>query len=48
MKRILFFLCVGFSAFSFAQSNVNELFAAGLEDTERFMNDYLAPVSEAA
>ncbi len=31
-----------------AQSNVNDLFAAGVEDAETFMNDYLAPVSEGA
>ena len=48
MKRIIFILTLCLSANGFAQSNVNELFAAGLEDTERFMNDYLAPVSEAA
>ncbi|MBC2839753.1 DUF6588 family protein [Robiginitalea sp. SC105] len=29
-----------------AQSNVNDLFAAGIEDAERFANDYLSPVSE--
>jgi hypothetical protein len=31
-----------------AQSNVNDLFAAGVEDAETFMNDYLSPVSEGA
>ncbi len=31
-----------------AQSDVNDLFAAGIEDAETFMNDYLAPVSEGA
>lgn len=39
---------MGASALMHAQSNVNELFAAGLEDAERFTNDWLAPVSEAA
>ncbi len=31
-----------------AQTNINELLAAGLDDAERFTNDYLAPVSEGA
>jgi len=31
-----------------SQSNINDLLAAGLEDAERYTNDYLAPVSEGA
>lgn len=29
-----------------AQSNINEVLAAGLDDAERFSNDYLSPVAE--
>lgn len=47
MKKTLlvasFLLAGGFAA---AQSNVNDLLAAGLNDAERFTNDYLSPVSE--
>ncbi|SFR52913.1 hypothetical protein SAMN04490243_2651 [Robiginitalea myxolifaciens] len=38
---------LGFSASVTAQSNINDLLAAGLDDAERFTTDYLAPVSEA-
>ncbi len=48
MKRILFFLFLGFSGFSFAQSNVNDLLAAGIEDAEQYTNAYLAPALEAS
>lgn len=48
MTKFLFFIsCLSISFLS-AQSNVNDLFAAGLADAERFTNDYLAPVSEGA
>ena len=47
MKRILFFLFLGFSGLSFAQSNVNDLLAAGIEDAEQYTNAYLAPALEA-
>lgn len=46
MKRLVFFLMVSFSYFTFAQSNVNDLLAAGIDDAERFTNDYLAPALE--
>lgn len=47
MRAILFFIAACYGVVSFAQSNVNELLAAGLDDAERFTNDYLSPVSEA-
>lgn len=49
MRKLLCIL--GFGAISFgatAQSNLNDLFTAGVEDAEHFANDYLSPVSEAA
>ncbi len=48
MKKVLFLFVVLFSAMSAAQSNINELLAAGLDDAERFTKDYLSPVSEGA
>ena len=48
MKRILFFLCISFPAFSFAQSNINDLLTAGIEDAEQYTNAYLAPALEAS
>ncbi|WP_411031298.1 DUF6588 family protein [Spongiimicrobium sp. 3-5] len=48
MKRIFLFVAVLSGVLSNAQSNVNDLLAAGIEDAERFTNDYLAPVSEGA
>ncbi|MGB5822373.1 MAG: DUF6588 family protein [Saonia sp.] len=46
MKKVLFLLPVFFCSFGTAQSDVNNLFAAGLADAERFTNDYLSPVME--
>lgn len=48
MKHVLIMGALGFSTLLCAQSNVNELLAAGLEDAERFTDAYLAPVSEGA
>lgn len=48
MKRILFLLTLISTASVSAQSNINDLFTAGLEDAERYTNDYLAPMSEGA
>ncbi|WP_273566142.1 DUF6588 family protein [Maribacter halichondriae] len=48
MKRVFFLLVVLFGIQANAQSNINEILAAGLNDAERFTNDYLAPVSEGA
>tara|TARA_R110000868_G_scaffold21614_6_gene89542 strand:+ start:39805 stop:40806 length:1002 start_codon:yes stop_codon:yes gene_type:complete len=36
------------SAVGYSQSNVNELFAAGINDAEKFTDSYFGPVSEAA
>jgi len=36
------------SAMGFSQSNVNELFAAGINDAEKFSDSYFGPVSEGA
>ncbi|MDC6352395.1 hypothetical protein PP178_12605 [Zeaxanthinibacter sp. PT1] len=46
-KMILAAAIIGSSALS-AQSNANDLLAAGVEDAEKFMTDYLSPVSEAS
>lgn len=48
MKKILIFFAFGATAFLNAQSDVNNLFAAGIEDAERFTDAYLRPVSEGA
>lgn len=37
-----------FGSTALAQSNINDLLSAGLDDAERFTTDYLAPVSEGA
>lgn len=47
MKKVVYLLGFLGSA-AMAQSNVNDLFAAGIEDAERFTNAYLEPVSEGA
>ncbi|WP_350293509.1 DUF6588 family protein [uncultured Croceitalea sp.] len=49
MKRIvLFSMMCSFSLGLMAQSDFSDVFAAGVEDTERFANDYFGPLSEAA
>ncbi|MEX0290571.1 MAG: DUF6588 family protein [Flavobacteriaceae bacterium] len=48
MKSILFLIAFTSCFITTAQSNINELLAAGLDDAERFTNDYLSPVSEGA
>ncbi len=46
MKKIIFL--VAFCCISFVKAqDLNDLFISGLEDAERFANDYLAPVQEA-
>ncbi len=47
MKRISLLLAICSFSFGMAQSNLNELLAAGLNDAERFTTDWLAPVTEA-
>jgi len=46
MKRIIFLLVVACSFQAMAQSNINEILAAGLNDAETFTTDYLSPASE--
>ena len=46
MKRILFALIFSFSGSLYAQSGLDDLLLAGIEDAQRFTNDYLAPASE--
>jgi len=48
MKRLFFLLLVLGAVQIQAQSNLNEILAAGLADAERFTDDYLFPVSEGA
>ncbi|ALM07722.1 hypothetical protein SB49_07825 [Sediminicola sp. YIK13] len=48
MKKILLLLCLTTAMVSSAQSNPNDIFAAGIDDAEQFLNDYLNPVSEGA
>ena len=48
MKKILIIGIFSSVSFINAQSNINDLFTAGVEDAERFTNDYLAPLSEGA
>ena len=46
MKRIIFLLVVAYNFQAMAQSNINEILAAGLNDAEKFTTDYLSPASE--
>ena len=46
MKRIIFLLVVACSFQAIAQSNINEILAAGLNDAETYTTDYLSPASE--
>lgn len=47
--RNLFILIISLSSLQiWAQANFNEVLAAGLADTERFTDSYMAPASEAA
>ena len=48
MKKILLLVCMATGIIGSAQSNANDIFAAGLDDAEQFLNDYLNPVSEGA
>lgn len=47
MKRIVLLLTLCSFSLGMAQSNLNDLLAAGLNDAERFTNDWMAPVTEA-
>ncbi len=46
MKKVLFLFSLVSSLHSIAQSNANDLFAAGVNDAEKFTNDYVGPMSE--
>lgn len=46
MKRIISLLAVACSFQAMAQSNINEILAAGLDDAEKFTTDYLSPASD--
>ena len=48
MKYIFFTALLLSSVLGYSQSNVNEVFAAGVEDAERFSDSYFGPVSEGA
>ncbi|MGB3607868.1 MAG: DUF6588 family protein [Psychroserpens sp.] len=47
MKKIVIAIMAFFAVITInAQENINDLLAAGLDDAERFTNDYIAPASE--
>ena len=48
MKHMFFLITMTLSLSTYAQSNINQLLAAGLDDAERFTNNYMAPLSEGA
>lgn len=47
MKKFLFIICIAVSSGSFAQENLEDLLAAGIEDAKRFTNGYITPATEA-
>nr|WP_299070302.1 DUF6588 family protein [uncultured Allomuricauda sp.] len=47
MKRIILLFALCSFSIGTAQSNLNDLLAAGLNDAERFTNDWMAPMTEA-
>ncbi|TLP77026.1 DUF6588 family protein [Maribacter sp. ACAM166] len=47
MKNLLVFVFIGSCLNASAQSDFNNVFAAGVEDAERFTTDYLNPLSES-
>ncbi|MEO9511673.1 MAG: DUF6588 family protein [Flavobacteriaceae bacterium] len=47
MKRIILLFTLCSFSIGMAQSNLNDILAAGLNDAERFTNDWIAPVTEA-
>jgi len=46
MKKLNLIALLMCSAYATAQSNANEVFAAGVEDANLFINDYLSPAAE--
>lgn len=47
MKTIFFLLAIGAYTFGSAQANIDDLFAAGIDDARQFTDDYFSPVSES-
>lgn len=47
MKRIIIVLFISSCSLLTAQTSINSIFAAGIEDAEQFTADYLAPFSES-
>lgn len=47
MKKLLVFVLLGSCFIAKAQSDFNDVFAAGVEDAEQFTTDYIAPLSES-
>ncbi|UII78651.1 DUF6588 family protein [Flagellimonas sp. CMM7] len=47
MKRIILLFALCSFSLGMAQSNLNDILAAGLNDAERFTSDWIAPVTEA-
>lgn len=48
MKKIYLFVCLLSISNIFSQENINDIFAAGLNDARTFTEDYLAPATEGA
>ncbi len=48
MRKLLFFGAFISTVLMTAQSNINDILAAGIDDAERFTDSYLAPVSSGA
>jgi len=47
MKKLLVFVFVGSCLTATAQTDFNNVFAAGVDDAEQFTSDYMAPLSES-
>ena len=48
MKKLFFFLVLAYGFPTMAQTDINNILAAGLNDAEQFTTDYLSPASEGA
>ncbi|MEX0314442.1 MAG: DUF6588 family protein, partial [Allomuricauda sp.] len=48
MKKIVLLLTLFSATMGMAQSNLNDILAAGLNDAERFTTAWMAPVTEAS
>ena len=47
MKKLLVFIFIGSCLTATAQTEFNNVFAAGVNDAEQFTSDYMAPLSES-